>query len=123
MTIIYDSGIRTGSNIIKAIALDAQTVLIDRPFVYELALGGEEGGDAIIRSVLADLEISLALVGYKSIDKRGASGEQGSTSSFANCEDGIGFDRAAKNLYLNLCYEANMPIVYIKGDQCGKTSV
>ncbi|EJD51872.1 oxidoreductase [Auricularia subglabra TFB-10046 SS5] len=66
-TVLFDSGIRGGSDIIKAIALGAQTVLVGRPVVYGLALAGEDGVDAVLRSLFADLEISLALSGYKSI--------------------------------------------------------
>lgn len=68
-TVLFDSGIRSGSDIIKAIALGAQTVLVGRPYVYGLALGGEAGVDAVMRSILADLDISLALSGYKSISE------------------------------------------------------
>ncbi|KZV95993.1 FMN-dependent alpha-hydroxy acid dehydrogenase [Exidia glandulosa HHB12029] len=68
-TVLFDSGVRSGSDIIKAIALGAQTVLVGRPYVYGLALGGEAGVDAVMRSILADLDISLALSGYKSISE------------------------------------------------------
>ncbi|KIJ54360.1 hypothetical protein M422DRAFT_153646 [Sphaerobolus stellatus SS14] len=66
-TILFDSGIRTGSDIIKALALGAQGVLLGRPFAYGLALEGEAGAEAVIRSLLCDLEATLGLMGYSSI--------------------------------------------------------
>lgn len=66
-TVLFDSGIRTGSDIIKAVALGAQAVLVGRPYIYGLALGGEAGVDAVMRSMFADLDVSLALAGYKSM--------------------------------------------------------
>ncbi|THG99093.1 hypothetical protein EW026_g3182 [Hermanssonia centrifuga] len=67
LTVLFDSGIRTGSDIIKAIALGAQAVLLARPFMYGLAVGGQDGVEEVLRSTLADLEITLGLSGYKNI--------------------------------------------------------
>lgn len=69
LTILFDSGIRTGSDIMKAIAIGAQGVLYGRPFMYALALGGESGVDSQIRSILADLEVTLGLSGYSSLEE------------------------------------------------------
>ncbi|KAF7965936.1 hypothetical protein HWV62_40919 [Athelia sp. TMB] len=75
-TVLFDSGIRTGSDIIKALALGAQAVLLGRPWMYGLAIDGEKGVEEVLRSTLADLEVTMGLAGYKSIDelqgKRGA---------------------------------------------------
>ncbi|KAI0292446.1 FMN-dependent alpha-hydroxy acid dehydrogenase [Russula brevipes] len=68
-TVLFDSGIRTGSDVIKAIAMGAQGVLVGRPFMYGLALGGEQGVEEVLRALLADTEITLGLSGYKSIDE------------------------------------------------------
>jgi len=46
LTILFDSGVRTGSDILKALALGAKAVLIGRPYIYGLAISGEEGGQA-----------------------------------------------------------------------------
>ncbi|KAF8527430.1 oxidoreductase [Hysterangium stoloniferum] len=67
-TIIFDSGIRTGSDIIKALALGAQAVLLGRPYVYGLALAGEDGVEFVIRSILCDLEVTMGLMGCSSIE-------------------------------------------------------
>ncbi|KAH9073457.1 FMN-dependent alpha-hydroxy acid dehydrogenase [Lactarius deliciosus] len=83
-TVLFDSGIRQGSDIIKAIAMGAQGVLIGRPFMYGLAIAGEQGVEEVLRSLLAETEITLGLSGYKSIEeiwaKRGAVIEKANTS-------------------------------------------
>ncbi|GJJ13250.1 hypothetical protein Clacol_007501 [Clathrus columnatus] len=66
-TVLFDSGIRTGSDIIKAIALGANAVLLGRPYVYGLALGGESGVENVVRNILCELDITLGLIGGKSI--------------------------------------------------------
>ena len=66
--ILMDSGIRRGSDIIKALSLGAKAVLLGRPYVYGLAVGGEEGVRRVIRNLLADLDLTLALSGRQSIE-------------------------------------------------------
>ena len=67
MTVLFDSGIRTGSDVIKALALGAAAVLVGRPYVYGLGLGGEAGVRHVIRSLLAELDLSMALAGCASL--------------------------------------------------------
>ena len=62
-TVLMDSGVRTGSDVLKAIALGADAVLLGRPFVYGLAVGGQAGVEAVIRQLAAEVDITLALVG------------------------------------------------------------
>jgi len=62
--ILFDSGIRTGADIIKAVALGARAVLVGRPWVYGLAVGGEEGVRHVLRCLLAELDLTLALSGH-----------------------------------------------------------
>jgi len=69
LTILFDSGIRTGSDIIKAVALGAQGVLYGRPFMYALALKGQEGVKSQLKAILADLEVTLGLSGHSSLDE------------------------------------------------------
>ena len=66
MTVMFDSGIRTGSDVMKAIALGAKAVLVGRPYVYGLGLGGEDGVRHVLRSLLAELDLSMALSGCAS---------------------------------------------------------
>lgn len=65
--VLMDSGIRRGSDIIKALALGAKAVLIGRPFMYGLALAGEDGVKQVLRNLLADFDLTLALSGKRSI--------------------------------------------------------
>jgi isopentenyl diphosphate isomerase/L-lactate dehydrogenase-like FMN-dependent dehydrogenase len=66
-TVLFDSGVRTGSDILKAIALGAQAVLIGRPYVYGLALGGAAGVRHVLRCLLGELDLSMALSGHASL--------------------------------------------------------
>jgi lactate 2-monooxygenase len=52
----------------KAIALGADAVCIGRPYVYGLAVAGAEGVEGVIRSLLAELDITMGLAGYNSLD-------------------------------------------------------
>jgi L-lactate dehydrogenase (cytochrome) len=61
--VLFDSGIRTGADVVKALALGARSVLLGRPYVYGLALAGEDGVRHVLRCLLAELELTLALSG------------------------------------------------------------
>ena len=61
--VLFDSGIRTGSDIVKALALGAKAVLVGRPWVYGLGLGGQDGVRHVLRSLLADYDLAMALSG------------------------------------------------------------
>jgi lactate 2-monooxygenase len=69
--VLFDSGIRTGADIIKALALGAKAVLVGRPWVYGLALGGQDGVRHVLRSLLADLDLGLALSGHRRVAELG----------------------------------------------------
>ncbi|MGH3759671.1 lactate 2-monooxygenase [Actinophytocola sp.] len=66
LAVLFDSGIRTGADVVKALALGARAVLVGRPFVYGLALGGQDGVRHAVRSLLADLDLTLGLSGHRS---------------------------------------------------------
>lgn len=61
--VLLDSGVRTGSDVMKALALGAKAVLLGRPYIYGLGLGGEAGVRHVVRSLLAELELTMALAG------------------------------------------------------------
>jgi lactate 2-monooxygenase len=63
-SILFDSGVRTGTDVIKALALGADAVLIGRPFLYGLALAGQAGVEHVLRCLLAELDLALSLAGY-----------------------------------------------------------
>jgi lactate 2-monooxygenase len=67
LTVLFDSGIRTGADIVKALALGAKAVLLGRLYVYGLALDGEAGVRHAVRSVLADLDLTLGLSGHRTV--------------------------------------------------------
>ncbi|MDJ0388940.1 alpha-hydroxy-acid oxidizing protein [Roseomonas sp. E05] len=67
--VLFDGGIRTGADVIKALALGATAVLIGRPYVYGLALAGEAGVREVLRSFAADLDLTLALMGCRGLDE------------------------------------------------------
>lgn len=68
-TILFDSGIRTGADVLKALALGAQGVLIGRLYMYGLALKGEAGVEAVIKQLLSDTSVTMGLAGYKSVEE------------------------------------------------------
>jgi isopentenyl diphosphate isomerase/L-lactate dehydrogenase-like FMN-dependent dehydrogenase len=61
--VLFDSGIRSGADVIKALALGACAVLLGRPFCYGLAAGGEQGVHEVAMNLLADIDLTLALMG------------------------------------------------------------
>jgi lactate 2-monooxygenase len=67
--VLFDSGIRSGADALKALALGARAVLLGRPYIWGLALGGAEGVAEVLRSFLADLDLAMALSGYANIDE------------------------------------------------------
>jgi lactate 2-monooxygenase len=67
--VLFDSGIRSGADALKALALGARAVLLGRPYMWGLALGGAEGVAEVLRSFLADLDLAMALSGYANIDE------------------------------------------------------
>lgn len=67
--IIFDSGIRTGADVVKALALGADAVLIGRPYVWGLAAGREAGVRQVLRGLLAELSLTLGLVGRTAISE------------------------------------------------------
>jgi lactate 2-monooxygenase len=69
--VLMDSGIRTGSDALKALALGATAVLLGRPYIWGLALGGAEGVTQVLRAFLAELDLTLALSGHASLGELG----------------------------------------------------
>jgi lactate 2-monooxygenase len=61
--VLMDGGIRRGSDVLKALALGADAVLLGRPYAYGLAVGGQEGVETVIRHLMAETDLTLALIG------------------------------------------------------------
>jgi lactate 2-monooxygenase len=69
--VLFDSGIRGGADAFKALALGATAVLLGRPYVYGLALGGEDGVRDVIRNLVADFDLTMALSGCRTVPEIG----------------------------------------------------
>lgn len=65
--VLFDSGVRGGADVLRAIALGARAVGIGRPYLYGLALGGERGVRDVLANLLAELELTMALSGSASV--------------------------------------------------------
>jgi lactate 2-monooxygenase len=64
LAVLLDSGVRSGADVAKALALGADAVGLGRPYLWGLALGGEAGVLAVLRSVLAELDLTIGLSGH-----------------------------------------------------------
>jgi L-lactate dehydrogenase (cytochrome) len=64
LAILLDSGVRSGSDAFRALALGADAVLLGRPWLWGLALDGEAGVEEVLRRFLAELDLTMALTGY-----------------------------------------------------------
>lgn len=71
--ILFDSGIRRGADIFKALALGARAVLLGRLYAWGLAVAGEDGVRDVLLNLLADFDLTLALSGYTSCRELDAS--------------------------------------------------
>jgi isopentenyl diphosphate isomerase/L-lactate dehydrogenase-like FMN-dependent dehydrogenase len=67
--VLFDSGVRGGADIFRAIALGARAVGVGRPYLYGLALAGEKGVREVLANLLAELELTMALSGRASVDE------------------------------------------------------
>ena len=67
MPVLFDSGIRSGADVIKALALGATAVAVGRPYAYGLAIGGVDGIVHVLRSILAEADLIMAVDGYPTL--------------------------------------------------------
>ncbi|PRC44150.1 lactate 2-monooxygenase, partial [Mycobacterium sp. ITM-2017-0098] len=67
LPVLFDSGIRSGADIVKALALGATAVGVGRPYAYGLAIGGEDGVVHVLRSLLAETDLIMAVDGYPAL--------------------------------------------------------
>jgi lactate 2-monooxygenase len=65
--VLFDSGIRSGTDVIKAIALGAAAVGVGRPYAYGMALAGAEGAASVLRAILAEADLLMAVNGYPTL--------------------------------------------------------
>ncbi len=69
LPVLFDSGIRTGADVLKALALGADAVCLGRPYIWGLALEGRPGVEQVLRCLFAELDLTLALSGYTAISQ------------------------------------------------------
>ena len=69
--VLLDSGVRSGADIFKALALGARAVLLGRPYVYGLALAGEAGVREVVTNFIADFDLTMGLAGCRSVAEIG----------------------------------------------------
>lgn len=74
LPVLFDSGVRNGSDVAKAIALGADAVGVGRPYAYAMAVGGEDAVVHYLRSVLAETDLLMAVDGYPDIAALKAAG-------------------------------------------------
>jgi isopentenyl diphosphate isomerase/L-lactate dehydrogenase-like FMN-dependent dehydrogenase len=71
LAILFDSGVRTGTDVLKALALGADAVCLGRPYVWGLALDGQAGVETVLKMILAELDLTMALCGLTRPDQLG----------------------------------------------------
>jgi len=69
--VLFDSGVRSGTDVIKALALGAKAVGVGRPYAYGLALDGEDGVVHVLRCLLAEADLLIAVDGYPTLGDLG----------------------------------------------------
>ena len=72
--VLFDSGVRSGTDVIKALALGATAVGVGRPYLYGLALGGAAGAEHVLRCILAEADLLMAVNGYPTVEAVRAAG-------------------------------------------------
>jgi isopentenyl diphosphate isomerase/L-lactate dehydrogenase-like FMN-dependent dehydrogenase len=71
LPVLFDSGIRSAADAFVALALGARAVLLGRPYIWALAVAGEEGVAELLRGFLAELDLTFALSGHTRPDQLG----------------------------------------------------
>ncbi|MFG2226186.1 alpha-hydroxy-acid oxidizing protein [Streptomyces sp. NPDC048644] len=67
LPVLFDSGVRTGADVIKALAIGATAVGVGRPYAHGLAMGGTDGIVHVLRSLLAEADLIMAVDGYPTL--------------------------------------------------------
>jgi L-lactate dehydrogenase (cytochrome) len=74
LTVLLDSGVRTGADVVKALVLGARAVLIARPYAFGLALDGQDGVEHVVRCLLAETQLTMILAGVSRASDLAGSG-------------------------------------------------
>ncbi|HUP99872.1 MAG TPA: alpha-hydroxy-acid oxidizing protein [Aeromicrobium sp.] len=73
LPVIFDSGVRTGVDVVRALALGATAVAVGRPYGWGITLDGAAGAEFVLRSLLAEADLTMGLNGYRAIADLGPS--------------------------------------------------
>lgn len=65
--VLFDSGVRSGADVFRALAIGASGVLVGRPYAYGLAIAGAAGAEAALRNIVAEFDLVLGLSGHRSV--------------------------------------------------------
>lgn len=65
--VLFDSGVRGGADVFRALALGASAICVGRPWVYGMAIAGEEGAREVLRNLVSEFDLVLGLSGYRSV--------------------------------------------------------
>ncbi|KAJ7355646.1 oxidoreductase [Mycena albidolilacea] len=68
-TVFLDSGVRTGTDVLKAVALGADAVFLGRAYLWASCVGGKDGVKQLIHQTMAEIDVTLGLLGYTSLDE------------------------------------------------------
>lgn len=66
--VLFDSGIRSGTDVFKAIALGADAVCVGRPYLFGLGIGGADGVGAVLENLIAELDLTMANCGCQNVE-------------------------------------------------------
>ena len=67
LTILADSGVRSGLDVVRLLALGADGVLLGRPFVYALAAAGEQGVAHVLDLIASEMKVAMTLTGARAV--------------------------------------------------------
>jgi len=67
--VVFDSGVRSGPDVVKALALGASAVAVGRPYAYGLAVGGQAGIEHVLHCLLAEMDLTMAIDGYPRVSE------------------------------------------------------
>jgi isopentenyl diphosphate isomerase/L-lactate dehydrogenase-like FMN-dependent dehydrogenase len=68
-TVLLDSGVRTGSDVVTALALGADAVMIGRPYIYGLAVAGGQGVTSVLDILAGEIRQTLILMGVGAVSE------------------------------------------------------
>ncbi|KAJ7880386.1 FMN-dependent dehydrogenase-domain-containing protein, partial [Mycena olivaceomarginata] len=68
-TVFLDSDVRTGTDVLKAVALGADAVFLGRAYLWASCVGGKDGVKQLIHQTMAEINVTLGLLGYTSLDE------------------------------------------------------